>query len=131
MVDPIADLLTRIRNAGLARHASTRVPFSKTKKRVLEILKEEGYVDSFEVEKVDEVRTDMVVHLRYLDDTRIAINTIRRVSTPGRRVYAGAKNIPTVKNGLGTAIVSTSKGIMTDRDARKQNVGGEIMVEIW
>lgn len=131
MVDPIADLLTRIRNAGLARHASTRVPFSRTKERILEILKEEGYVDSFEVDKVDDVRTDMVVHLRYLDDTRIAINTIRRVSTPGRRVYAGAKDIPTVKNGLGTSIVSTSKGIMTDRDARKQNVGGEIMVEIW
>jgi len=130
-MDPIADLLTIIRNAGLARHATTRAPYSKLKERIVEILKDEGYVDNYTVEKGPGVRRNIVINLRYIDGTRLAINAMKRVSKQGCRVYLGAKDIPQVRAGLGTAIVSTSKGIITDRDARRLNVGGEILCEIW
>ena len=131
MVDPIADLLNRLRNAAMARHTSTRVPYSKTKARILEILKDEGYIDSMVVDEGDGVHKEMIVHLRYIDDFRTAINEMKRRSTPGRRLYCRLKDVPKVKAGLGVAIVSTSKGIMTDREARRLNVGGEVLCEIW
>lgn len=131
MNDPIADLMTRIRNAGLAQHESTRVPLSKMKARVLEILKQEGFIEDFSVDEGDGVHQELIVHLRYKDDNKLAINRMRKLSKPGRRMYKGAKDIPQVKNGLGVAIVSTSKGIITDRDARRLNVGGEVLCEIW
>ena len=131
MVDPITDLLNRIRNAAMAQHASTRVPYSKIKERIVEIMKNEGYLDEVAVDKKDGVHQEIVVHLRYIDDSKTAIRKMRRVSKPGRRWYAGCKDIPQVKAGLGVAIVSTSKGVMTDRDARRQNIGGEVLCEIW
>lgn len=131
MVDPITDLLNRIRNAAMAQHASTRVPFSKIKQRIAEILKDEGYIEGVSVDEADGIHKEIVVHLRYVGDSRTAINKMRRVSKPGRRMYKGAKNIPAIKSGLGVAIVSTSKGVMTDRDARRLNVGGEVLCEIW
>ena len=131
MVDPITDLLNRIRNAAMAQHASTRIPLSKVKMKILEILKNEGYIDDFSVDEADGIHSEIVVYLKYLDSAETAVRRMRRVSTPGRRLYCGAKNIAKVKNGLGVAIVSTSKGIMTDRDARRLNVGGEVLCEIW
>lgn len=131
MIDPIADLMTRIRNAGLARHATTRVPYSRIKERIVEILDQEGFIDSFEVDDRGVVDKNIVVNLRYLDDNSLAIHRMQRVSKPGRRVYSPAKQIPKVKGGLGVAIVSTSKGVVTDRDARRLNVGGEVLCEIW
>ncbi|MCP4675232.1 MAG: 30S ribosomal protein S8 [Deltaproteobacteria bacterium] len=131
MVDPISDLLNRIRNAAMAQHASTRVPLSKVKVKILEILKNEGYIDDFSVDEKDGIRGEIVIYLKYLDSAETAVRRMRRVSTPGRRLYCGAKNIARVKNGLGVSIVSTSKGIMTDRDARRLNVGGEVLCEIW
>ncbi len=131
MNDPISDLLTRIRNAGLARHESTRVPMSKMKARVVEILKDEGFIEDFSFDEGDGIHKEIIVHLRYTDTNVLVINKMEKVSTPGRRTYMGAKDIPKVKNGLGVAIVSTSKGIITDRDARRLNVGGEVLCEIW
>jgi small subunit ribosomal protein S8 len=130
MVDPIADLLNRIRNASMAGHASTRIPLSKTKVRIVEILKDEGYIDSFSVDEGNDVHRSIVVHLRYPEENVSAIRRMKRVSKPGRRFFCGAKDIAKVKSGLGTAIISTSKGIMTDRDARRLNEGGEIICEI-
>ncbi len=131
MVDPITDLLNRIRNATMARHASTRVPYSKTKVRIVEIMRDEGYLDSFEVDEKDGIHKEMVVYLKYIDDARTAINKMQRVSKPGRRFYCGAKNITSVKSGLGVAIISTSKGIVTDREAKRMNEGGEVLCQIW
>ena len=131
MVDPIADLLNRIRNAAMARHASTRIPYSKTKARIVEILKDEGYVDSYSMDEGDGIHRELIVYLKYLDDAKTAINRMRRVSKPGRRFYCGAKSIATVKSGLGVSIISTSKGIVTDREARRLNEGGEVLCEIW
>lgn len=131
MNDPISDLMTRIRNAGLARHATTRIPYSRIKARIVEILEQEGYIDSFAVDDAGVVSKAIVVNLRYLDDNTLAIHSMQRVSRPGCRVYAPAKEVPKVKGGLGVAIVSTSKGVVTDRDARRLNVGGEVLCEIW
>ena len=131
MVDPIADLLNRIRNAAMARHASARIPFSKTKARIVEILKDEGYIDSYNMDEADGTHKELVVYLKYVDDANTAINRIRRVSKPGRRFYCGTKGIATVKSGLGVAIISTSKGIVTDREARRLNEGGEVLCEVW
>jgi small subunit ribosomal protein S8 len=115
----------------MAQHASTRVPYSKIKESIVQIMKEEGYLDSVEVDQKDGVHKEIVVHLRYIDDSKTAIRKMSRISKPGRRWYAGSKNIPQIKAGLGVAIISTSKGVMTDRDARRQNVGGEVLCEIW
>lgn len=131
MVDPITDLLNRIRNAAMARHTSTRVPYSKMKERILAIIKAEGYIDDFSVDNGDGIHKEMVVYLRYVDDISTAIRTMRRVSTPGRRVYCGVDDIPKVNAGLGISIISTSRGVLADRDARRLKVGGEVICEIW
>jgi len=131
MVDPITDLLNRIRNAGMAQHASTRVPHSNIKVKILEIMQQCGYVEGFEEKVGSDGHKEIVVQIRYIDDSRTAINRMRRISKPGRRWYCNAGEIPQVKSGLGVAILTTSKGVMTDRDARRLNVGGEVICEIW
>jgi len=131
MLDPIADLLTRIRNAGLANHESTRVPHSKMKSRVVEILRDEGFIEGFELDEADGLRKQIIIHLKYIGSAQLAIRKMKKVSKPGCRVYCGSKEIPQVNAGLGVAIVSTSKGIVTDREARRLNVGGEVLCEVW
>ena len=130
MTDPIADLLTRIRNALLAKHDRLDVPSSKLKRNICALLKQEGYIQDFEV--IDQSPQDSLrIFLRYSDAGTPAMRRMSRVSKPGRRVYRGADDIKPVLNGLGTAIVSTSRGLLTDRQAREMRVGGEILCEIW
>jgi len=130
MTDPIADFLTRIRNGIMANKVSIDCPRSKVKLKLAEILKEEGFVDA--ISKSDEgVQGSISVTLRYDNSHQSAITTIRRVSKPGQRCYVGATDIPRVRNGLGVAIISTSKGLMTDRKARELNIGGEVLCEVW
>ena len=130
MSDPIADMLTRIRNAGSARHETVDVPNSKMKKAIAEILLEEGYIKSFQL--IDDGTQGVIrVTLKYLPGKEKAIQGLRRVSKPGLRVYAGADELPQVLRGLGIAIISTSKGIMTDKKARAQHVGGEVLAFVW
>lgn len=129
MTDPIADMLARIRNATTARHETTEVPFSKLKARLAEILKEEGYIADFAVN--DELPKSITIKLKYGRDRSPAIVGIRRRSRPGLRLYVGHSEIPKVRNGLGVAILSTSKGVMTDRAARAEHVGGELLCEVW
>jgi len=129
--DPISDMLTRIRNAMRARHDRTHVPASRLKLRVAEILKQEGYIaDVRESADVPHKRTLTIV-LKYGRDRKCAIDGIRRVSRPGRRVYVGHDKIPHVFSGLGVSILSTSRGLMTDGEARRRKVGGEILCEVW
>ena len=126
ITDPIADMLTRIRNAGSARHETVDVPNSKMKKAIAEILLEEGYIKSFQL--IDDGTQGIIrVTLKYLPGKEKAIQGLRRVSKPGLRVYAGADELPQVLRGLGIAIISTSKGIMTDSQARTEGVGGEVL----
>lgn len=130
ITDPIADMLTRIRNAGSARHETVDIPNSKMKKAVAEILLEEGYIKSFQL--IDDGTQGVIrVTLKYLPGKEKAIQGLRRVSKPGLRVYAGADELPQVLRGLGIAIISTSKGIMTDKKARAQHVGGEVLAFVW
>lgn len=130
ITDPIADMLTRIRNAGNARHASVDVPASKMKKAIAQILLDEGYIKSFEVV---EGNTQGIIRiaLKYVDGRQKAITGIKRVSKPGLRIYSGCKEMPQVIRGLGVVIVSTSKGVVTDKKARELNVGGEVMAYVW
>lgn len=128
--DPISDMITRIRNANMALHPETSMPSSKIKEEIARILSEEGYIDGWKT-RDGAVGTELVVTLRYDAERQRVLNDIQRVSKPGRRVYSGASDIPPVKRGLGVAIVSTSAGVMTDRDARRRNVGGEIMCRVW
>ena len=129
VTDPIADMLTRIRNALTAKHADVKIPTSKVKSAIADILLEEGYIAS--VEKVDAgVNSYMNITLKY-GAGKSVINGLKRVSKPGLRVYANCEEIPQVLGGLGIAIISTSKGIMTDKQARNANVGGEVMAYIW
>jgi len=128
MTDPIADLLTRIRNANQAKHESCEVPASKIKVDILTVIKEEGYIKDFEVNQ--ETQT-IKVTLKYTDKKERVIKGITRISKPGLRAYAKASEMPKVLNGLGIAIVSTSNGVMTDRDARKAGIGGEVMAYVW
>jgi small subunit ribosomal protein S8 len=130
MTDPIADMLTRIRNAALARHDRTEMPHSHLKEHVAKVLKGEGFVDDVRVTE-GEGRKTLTVVLRYGRDRESAIDGIRRVSTPGRRVYVRHDRIPRVLSGMGVSILSTSRGVMTDKDARKQRVGGELLCEVW
>lgn len=130
MTDPIADLLTRIRNGQQARHDSIKVAVSKEKLAIVNILKQEGFINDFNVE-ADTPRDVVVLKLRYGRDGSGAINGIRRESTPGRRVYVSAKEIPQVRSGLGLAIVSTSRGVMSGHVARESNVGGELICTVW
>ena len=128
--DPIADLLTRIRNAHTALHTETTMPSSKIKEEVTRILSEEGYIDGYSVEDA-RVGKELTIRLRYNDERVPVVTGLNRVSKPGRRVYKGATEVPRVRGGIGIAIVSTSDGVMTDREARRRNVGGEILCEVW
>ena len=130
ITDPVADMLTRIRNAGSARHETVDIPNSKMKKAIAEILLEEGYIKSFQL--IDDGTQGVIrITLKYLPGKEKAIQGLRRVSKPGLRVYAGADELPQVLRGLGIAIISTSKGIMTDKKARAQHVGGEVLAFVW
>src|SRR3954469_24630363 len=133
MTDPIADFLTRIRNAIQAAHETVDIPASRLKNECARILKEEGYIKSFEVEAptADHPGQILRVQLKYTSDRRSAISGLRRVSRPGRRLYANAGEIPKVQGGLGTAIMSTSSGVMTGHQARQAGVGGEVVAEVW
>ena len=130
MTDPIADMLTRIRNAALARHDRTEMPYSRLKEHVARVLKSEGFVDDVRVSE-GEGHKQLTVVLRYGRDKESALDGVRRVSTPGRRVYVRHDRIPRVLSGMGVSILSTSHGVMTDKDARKQRVGGELICEVW
>ena len=130
ITDPIADMLTRIRNAGSAKHETVDVPASKMKKAIAEILLEEGYIRSFQL--IDDGTQGVIrVTLKYNPGKEKVITGLRRVSKPGLRVYAGADELPRVLRGLGIAIVSTSKGVMTDKAARAAHVGGEVLAFVW
>jgi small subunit ribosomal protein S8 len=129
ITDPIADLLTRIRNASAAKHATVDIPASNMKKAIEEILLEEGYIKNFQLVN-DGIQGVIKVTLKY-NGTEKAIAGLRRVSKPGLRVYAGASELPRVLRGLGIAIISTSKGVMTDKKARVANVGGEVLAFVW
>ncbi len=130
MTDPIADFLTRIRNGVRANKTEVICPKSKIKMRIAQILKQEGYLDSVS-DRANAHQGEISVTLRYNKRNESAIRGIKRVSTPGQRTYVNAKALPTVRNGLGVAILSTSNGLMTDREARKQGVGGEVLCEVW
>jgi len=130
LTDPIADLLTRIRNAKIARHRHLSCPASRLKARICNVLQAQGYIRGFAVEKDN--RQGMIhIDLKYGDDNECVITGLKRVSKPGRRVYCKHESLPRVLNGLGIAILSTSKGVLTDRDARKERVGGEYLCAIW
>jgi small subunit ribosomal protein S8 len=130
MTDPIADMLTRIRNASMARHERAEMPHSRLKEHVAGVLKAEGFLDDVRVSEGEEQKTLTVV-LRYGRDRQSAIDGIRRVSTPGRRVYVRHDRIDRVCSGMGISILSTSRGVMTDKEARRQRVGGELLCEVW
>ncbi|MEY4577700.1 MAG: hypothetical protein RL701_2403 [Pseudomonadota bacterium] len=127
--DPVADMLARIRNALLARHEAVEIPFSRLKVRIAEILQQEGFIGGFSLQ--NEFPASLRVTLKYGEGRKPAIVGMRRTSRPGRRVYVRHKQIPHVLNGMGISIISTSHGVVTDRDARKQSVGGEILCEVW
>ena len=130
VTDTIADMLTRIRNANQMRYETVEVPSSNIKKEVAKILKEEGYIKDYKV-KDDNTGGSIVLTLKYTDKKERVITGLKRISKPGLRVYAKAEEVPRVLNGLGIAIISTSKGIMTDKEARKENIGGEVLAYIW
>jgi small subunit ribosomal protein S8 len=130
MTDPIADLLTRIRNALTARHDRVDVPASKIKVAIVRILKDEGFIKNFKVSK-DNKQGLIRVFLKYSDRNTPVINGLERLSTPGRRLYQKSADILPVLSGLGVAVVSTSAGVMTDKEARRQNLGGEMICQIW
>jgi small subunit ribosomal protein S8 len=130
MTDPIADMLARIRNAARAAHEDVFIPASKIKENIARILAEEGYVDAYEVVE-NGGHPSIRIDLRYSGEREPAIAGIRRISKPGRRVYKGAGDLPRVLGGLGVAIISTSAGVMTDRQARKAQVGGEVLAYVW
>ncbi len=128
--DPIADMLTRVRNASQAMHTDVEIPASKIKQNIAKILADEGFVDGFEVIE-DNGHPKIRIKLRYTDERERVITGIRRISKPGRRVYRGAREIPRVLGGLGVAIISTSQGVMSDKEARRARVGGEVLAYIW
>lgn len=130
ITDPVADMLTRIRNANSAKHETVDVPASNLKKAIAQILLDEGYIKAFNV--TDEgVQGNIHITLKYVGKKKKVISGLRRVSKPGLRVYAGAQELPKVLKGLGIAIVSTSKGVMTDKKARELHVGGEVLAFVW
>ena len=130
VTDAIADMLTRIRNANAAKHDSVKIPASNMKKAIAQILVDEGYIKGFTVEE-DGKQGIMEVQLKYGPGKTQVITGLKRVSKPGLRIYASKEELPQVLKGLGIAIISTSKGIMTDKEARRQNVGGEVLAVIW
>lgn len=130
MTDPVSDMLTRIRNAKQRRHESVSIPLSKLKLEIARILKEEGFIRSYKV--VSEAGWgELKVYLKYIDEEESMINDLKRVSSPGRRVYVGKDDVPSVKGGLGIAILSTSKGLMTGQKSRDLKVGGEVLCYVW
>jgi small subunit ribosomal protein S8 len=132
MTDPIADMLTRIRNANTAMHDEVPMPSSKQKISLAKVLQSEGYISSFEVAPSTKGPGDVLtIYMKYSEDRDRTILGIRRISTPGLRVYRKATAVPRVLGGLGVAVLSTSSGLMTDREARKRNVGGEILCYVW
>ena len=130
VTDPIADMLTRIRNANQMRYKEVEVPASKMKTEIARILKETGFISDYKLEKVDKFDV-ITLGLKYGDKKERVITGLKRISKPGLRVYAKADEVPQVLNGLGIAIVSTSKGVMTDKEAREQSLGGEVLAYIW
>lgn len=130
MTDPIADMLTRIRNANQMRYTEVEVPASKIKEEIARILKEEGYIVNYKVKKGD-IQDKIVLTLKYGDKKERVITGLKRISKPGLRVYAKADEVPQVLNGLGIAIVSTSQGLMTGKDAKSKSLGGEVLAYIW
>lgn len=129
MTDPIADMLTRIRNALQQKHESVSMPASKEKQTIAKILKDEGFITDYSVE--GDVKKTLTITLKYAEDNKRVISGLRRISKPGLRVYAKVDNLPRVLNGLGIAIISTSNGMMTDRDAKKNHLGGEVIAYVW
>lgn len=130
MTDPIADMLTRIRNALVQKHDVVSMPVSKEKKAIAKILKEEGFITDYAVEGDGQFK-ELTITLKYTEDKQRVITGLRRISKPGLRVYAHADELPRVLNGLGIAIISTSNGVMTDREARKLHIGGEVLAYVW
>jgi small subunit ribosomal protein S8 len=130
MTDPVSDMLTRVRNATMVRHDRTDIPASKMKLALAKILKQEGFIRTFKV--LEEGPQGVIrIYLKYADDGEPVIHGMRRVSKPGRRVYRGVEDLPKVRNGLGVAVVSTNRGVLTDEQARSLRVGGEVLCEIW
>ena len=129
MTDPIADMLTRIRNALQQKHASVSMPASNEKKAIAQILKNEGFITDFNIG--GDVKKTLNIELKYAPNNEKVISGLRRISKPGLRVYAKVENLPSVLNGLGIAIISTSNGMMTDKEARAKQVGGEVLAYIW
>ena len=128
--DPIADMLTRIRNANSAKHESVEIPASNIKKAIAQILLEEGYIKNYQI--IEDGKQGIIkITLKYGQDKKKVISGLRRVSKPGLRVYANCEDLPKVLRGMGIAIISTSKGVMTDKKARKENVGGEVLAFVW
>ena len=127
--DPVADMLTRIRNANQAKHSSVSLPSSKLKVELAKLLKSEGYIDEYAVKEVGKFKI-LEIQLKYHQNTPV-IRNLRRISKPGLRIYTKSKNVPKVYGGLGISIVSTSKGLLTDRKAKKENVGGEVLCQVW
>jgi len=130
VTDPIADLLIRLKNGSQRRHETISVPASKLKRAILEILKKEGYVESVEA-AVEDGHAVLKVQLRYVGEGEPMITGLQRISKPGRRVYVGSKEIDRVRNGIGMSILSTSKGIMTDQESRRNKLGGEVLCSVW
>ena len=129
LTDPIADMLTRIRNANLAKHNTVKIPWSKIKESLANILKSEGYINNFEV-KEEGTKKDIIVSLKFMDGEAV-IKGLKRISKPGRRVYTSVESLPKVLGGLGIAIVSTPNGVITDKECRKHSVGGEVLCYVW
>lgn len=129
--DPIADMLTRIRNANLVSHEAVEMPSSKLKVEVAKLLKEEGYIVDYSVAKKDDKFSYLTITLKYDEKNKPVISNLKRISKPGLRTYCKSKNLPQVFGGLGIAIISTSKGLMTDRKAKKEKLGGEILCYVW
>ena len=130
IVDPIGDMFTRIRNGQMRLLNTIDVPASKFRSKILEILKNEGFINNFRLEKKEDKKNILIIDLKYFEGSPV-IKEIKRISKPGRRVYSRAVSIPKVQNGLGVAILSTSKGVMSDNDARKNNLGGEIICRVF
>src|SRR5213079_2141274 len=133
MTDPVADFLTRLRNAAKAQHHDVAIPSSKIKRELARILKEQGYVDGYQVEPPTAERPgeQITITLKYTDERRPVISGLERVSRPGQRTYVDHTHIPRIQGGMGTAIISTSKGVMTGHEARQQGVGGEVVARVW
>jgi small subunit ribosomal protein S8 len=129
--DPISDMFTRIRNAIKATHETVEVPTSKLKLKIVEVLKKEGYINSYEIVEISPIRKNLKISLKYGPRGEKVLNGIKKISKPGLRVYTRSKYAPRVYDGLGISILSTNRGLLTDRESRKQKVGGEVLCQVW